>query len=174
MTVPDHTSGLNLLVSTGRGLEANCISALKKILVDHDSQMEAWRSPFSGLVACRVRQPREAVAILVAALDREPWHNDLIKRAVPIDVVVPGDIDSIAVAAEELRDGVEIPAEWSFRVRVRKRGAAIDRMSLIERVADLFPNGVDLESPDFEVRIEMLRRWAGVSILRRGEIFPDL
>ena len=107
-------------------------------------------------------------------LDERPWYNDLIKRAVPIDCVVKPDPEDIIEASKRLRDETQPCREETFRVRIRKRGAAIERMDLIVRIADLFENPVDLVRPDFELRVEMLRGRSGVSLIRRGEIFPDL
>ncbi len=167
-------SSFNLLVSTGRGLENRCISSLGGMLSKADIEVEASRSPFSGLVLARVDEPREVVTFVRDLLEEEPWHNDLVKRVVPIDRVVAPHQDDIVRAADELKAAMEPDPSETFRVRVRKRGAELNRMELVIAVADLFGNPVDLEAPDFEVRVEMLRSQAGVSIIRRGEIFPDL
>ncbi len=136
--------------------------------------IDARRSCFSGLVKCSVQDPRAAVGLVVAALEDEPWHNETIKRVVPIDEVVDTSPESILDAARRLSVGASVPPEWSFRVRVRKRGASLDRMKLIIELADLFQNKVNLSNPDFELRVEMLREVTGVSLIRRGDIFPDL
>ncbi len=167
-------SSFNLLVSTGRGLENRCISTMRGILSRADLELEASKSPFSGLVLGRVRRPREVVAYVRDLLEEEPWHNEVVKRVVPIDRVVAASQDDILRAADELRAAMEPDASETFRVRVRKRGADLDRMGLIAAIAELFDNPVDLEAPDFEVRVEMVRSHAGVSMIRRGEIFPDL
>jgi tRNA(Ser,Leu) C12 N-acetylase TAN1 len=167
-------SSFNLLVSTGRGLEDRCISSLRGMLSKADIELEASRSPFSGLVLGHVEEPRGIVTFVRDLLEEEPWHNDLVKRVVPIDRVVAAGPEDIVRAADELRNAVEPDASQTFRVRVRKRGADLDRMGLVVAVAELFENPVDLEAPDFEVRVEMVRTHAGVSIIRRGEIFPDL
>lgn len=167
-------SSFNILVSTGRGLENGCISNLRGILSRADMELEASRSPFSGLILGRVGEPRKVVAFVRDLLEEEPWHNELVKRIVPIDRVVAASQDDILKAAEELRAAVEPDPSKTFRVRVRKRGADLDRLGLVVALAELFKNPVDLAAPDFEVRVEMVRSHAGVSIIGRGEIFPDL
>jgi len=164
----------DLLVSTGRGLEMRCISDLHSILSPGFPAFRARKSPFSGLVKAWVGEKREAVRVLAETLETEPWFNDVIKRAVPIDRVVPTEAKAIVLAAREIASLSPPGPADKFRVRVRKRGAHIDRMELIRSLAEIFDNPVDLENPDFEVRIEVVRGETGVSIIRRGEIFPDL
>ncbi len=174
MGTQDLVSSFNILVSTGRGLENRCISTLRGILSRAGTELEASRSPFSGLILGRVGEPRKAVAFVRDLLEEEPWHNELVKRIVPIDRVVAANQDDIVKAAEELSAALEPHPSETFRVRVRKRGADLDRLRLVVAIAELFKNPVDLDAPDFEVRVEMVRSHAGVSIIGRGEIFPDL
>jgi tRNA acetyltransferase TAN1 len=165
----------DLLVSTGRGLEQKCISALKEVVCSFDPDFGVMTSEFSGLLKGYATRPnRDIVRHIASVLQERPWYNELIKRAVPIDKVILNDPGQIVEAVKDLRLQIPSGDEESFRVRVRKRGAALDRMKLIAAVADLFDNRVDLAHPDFEVRIEMVGKLSGVSIIRRGEIFPGL
>jgi len=165
----------DLLVSTGRGLERKCISALEEVVCSFDPDFRATTSQFSGLLkGFATKANREIVHHIRWILEDKPWYNELIKRAVPIDKVVLTEAGRIVEAVKDLRLQIPPRDEESFRVRVRKRGAPLDRMELIAAVADLFNNKVDLAHPDFEVRIEMVGELSGVSIIRRGEIFPDL
>ena len=174
MSVEKSGEEFNLIVSTGRGLEPRCSRALLEIFSGFDDSFESWKSVFSGLLLARARNPRPAVGHLVKTLGERPWFNDLVKRAVPVDLVVETNPDEIVEASKRLRDGTDLGAEEPFRVRIRKRGAEVDRMELIGRIADLFANPVDLVSPEFELRVEIIRGVTGVSLIRRGEIFPDL
>lgn len=164
----------NLLVSTGRGLEPRCSRALLEIFSGFDDSFESWKSVFSGLMFAKTRNPRQSVDHLVQTLEEQPWFNDLVKRAVPVDIVVETDPEEIVKVSKRLRDGADLGGEEPFRVRIRKRGAEVDRMELIGKIADLFQNPVDLVTPEFELRVEMIRGVTGVSLIRRGEIFPDL
>lgn len=167
--------GFDLLISTGRGLEARCISDLRSILGEENPEFRAGKTVYSGLVKAWVEgESRRAVRTITDALTEEPWHNDVIKRVVPIDTVIRNDPGSIVSAAEGLLVEFKPDADERFRVRIRKRGSDTDRLALIRELADLFDNPVDLETPDFELRVEMVRSVSGVSLIRRGEIFPDL
>jgi len=165
----------DLLVSTGRGLEQKCISALEEVIRSFDPGFRATKSQFCGLLKGSATKPnRDIIHHVVSVLEEKPWYNELIKRVVPIDTVVLSDPRRIVEAVKDLRLRIPPRGDESFRVRVRKRGAGLERMELITSVADLFDNEVDLAHPDFEVRIEMVGKSSGVSIIRRGEIFPDL
>jgi tRNA acetyltransferase TAN1 len=162
-----------MIISTGRGLEPRCMQVLREIFSGFDDSFSPRRSGFSGLLVAQTSNPRASVEHISKTLEERPWFNDLIKRAVPIDRVVDLDPEDIVRAAESLSQ--EAPGvNKAFRVRIRKRGAQVDRMDLIEKIADLFENPVNLSKPDFELRVEMLRRSAGVSLIKREEIFPDL
>ena len=165
----------NLLVSTGRGLEDRCIGALKGIMEDVDDNFVAQPSAFSGLVlGVSSVESREAVRHISMVIEKEPWHNLVIKRVVPIDEVVPTDLDAIVVGFKELLKRLHPDRSYSFRVTLRRRGAQIDRREAIVAVADLFDNRVDLEDPDIQARIEVLGKQTGISIIGRDEIFPQL
>jgi tRNA acetyltransferase TAN1 len=149
------------------------MQVLREIFSGFDDTFSARRSEFSGLLVAQTSDARASVEHLSQTLEEKPWYNDLVKRAVPIDIVVDLDLGEIVEAAEILCQ--KAPGEEeTFRVRIRKRGAQIDRMDLVEKIADLFRNPVNLTEPDFELRVEMLRKVAGVSLIKRGEIFPDL
>jgi tRNA acetyltransferase TAN1 len=163
----------DMLISTGRGLEPRCMQVLRGIFSDFDDSFSSRKSGFSGLLMANTSDARASVEHIAITLEERPWYNDLIKRAVPIDRVVTHDPEDIIGAAESLSQMVTGGNE-TFRVRIRKRGAQVDRMNLIEKIADLFENPVNLVKPDFELRVEMLRKTAGVSLIKRGEIFPEL
>lgn len=174
LTMEKSREKFNLLVSTGRGLEPRCSQVLVEIFSGFDDNFKSWKSVFSGLLLARTRDPRLSVGHLALTLEERPWFNDLVKRAVPIDLVVGSEPEEIVEAFRILRDNANLGGEDTFRVRIRKRGAEIDRMDLIGKIADLFENPVNLVTPEFELRVEMIRRDAGVSLIRHGEIFPDL
>ncbi len=170
-----HGSQFNLLVSTGRNLEDRCIFTIKVLLSDSFPDLEAEATPFSGLVAVWVKgENREAIRDLARRMEIEPWHNDVIKRMVPVDEVVDSDPSLIVAACSRLSSRFQPQQEEKFRVRIRRRGSNIERMELIDSIADLFDNSVDLEHPDFEVRVEIIRDVAGVCFIRKGEMFPNL
>ncbi len=164
----------NLLVSTGRGLEERCIDTLREIMGDVDEGFSAHPARFSGLVTAAATIPsRDAVRHIAEVVEREPWHNLIVKRVVPVDLVVLTDEARIVDGFRELLKMRPPHPSESFRVTLRRRGARLDRDRLIRSVADLFDNRVDLERPDLEARIEVLGGETGLSILRRGEIFPE-
>lgn len=169
------SEAFNLLVSTGRGLEQKCISDLEELVCGLDPGFRAMRSQFSGLVKClATKGNRDIIRHITSVLQEKPWYNELIKRVVPVDSVVLSDPVRIVEAVKDLRLQIPVRDEESFRVRVRKRGATLDRVELITAIAELFDNRVNLAHPDFEVRVEMVGKLSGVSIIGRGEIFPDL
>jgi tRNA acetyltransferase TAN1 len=149
------------------------MQVLGEIFSGFDDSFSTRRSGFSGLLLARTSDARASVDHISKTLEEKPWFNDLIKRAVPIDLLVDLGLDEILEAAETLSQ--KAPGDDdTFRVRIRKRGAQIDRMDLIEKIADLFVNPVNLVEPDFELRVEILRKSAGLSLIKRGEIFPEL
>jgi tRNA(Ser,Leu) C12 N-acetylase TAN1 len=59
----------------------------------------------------------------------------------------------------------------SFRIKLNRRNNKfIERDILIDQVASIFDNPVDLENPDKILRIELLNTICGISFLEQGDI----
>ena len=99
----------------------------------------------------------------------EFWYT---QRWIPIDLWTPSDIPS-------MRDGVKkvakIGADERWMMVVEKRRYETHHTpEIIKELAELIDAKVDLRKPDRILRIDILGPYAGISLLRPGEIFSAI
>ncbi len=103
-------------------------------------------------------------------LKEDPSFFKYILKVVPIQYVCDTDLKLIKSIIRE-HQGSYINKNDTFRIRLNRRdNEFIERNVLINEIASLFKNPVDLENPDKIVRIEMLDTICGISFLERGDV----
>src|SRR5262245_4565002 len=98
----------------------------------------------------------------------EPWRVRHILRVLPVEFVVPSEIESIRMAVKELACKI---GKDSFRITVEKRHCSFQTLEIITAIADVIENKVDLENPVWTVLVEVVGSRTGVSVIRQGELF---
>jgi tRNA acetyltransferase TAN1 len=83
----------------------------------------------------------------------------------PILAWVNTSIDSIVAEVETQK--IKILNDDTFRVTVEKRRTQLRSREIIEAVAAVIDNPVDLENPDWVVLIEVMGEHTGVSVVRK-------
>lgn len=101
----------------------------------------------------------------------EPWQVRYVLRVLPVEVVVPAELDSIRQAAKELASRI---GQDAFRITVEKRHSTLTSMEVIKAVAGIIEGKVDLENPGWVVLVQILGGEAGVSVLRPEQIFSSI
>jgi tRNA acetyltransferase TAN1 len=161
----------NLLVSTYRFREDDACDEILDLLGrfgDHDAEAEPTH--VSGLVlAFTAIDPLLVVEKLKALVAQEPWEVRYILRVLPVERVVPAELEDIQGAAREL--ALRIGPQESFRVTVEKRHSPLHSREVIDYVADVVDRKVDLDNPDWTILVEIVGRDAGVSVLKKGQVF---
>ncbi|MEJ5293490.1 MAG: THUMP domain-containing protein, partial [Candidatus Methanosuratincola sp.] len=157
----------NIIVTTQRGNEKNCIREL--VTISGETAMRFSRTGFPGLIKGEVpSDPVEFCRGLAAKLAEDPWRARFIQKVTPIQEVVKAEAQEIRAAVKRLSGA--IPEGASFRITVNKRGSEVSSHELIREVAREVERRVDLEKPDWIVEIEIIRDLAGVSVLRPSDI----
>jgi tRNA acetyltransferase TAN1 len=129
----------------------------------------ADRTGIKGLVAAKSSlNPCEIIEKFRALLQERPYEFRYALRIIPIEKVVPTDIDKIKSIATEL--AANIRENETFRVTVEKRFTSIHTRELIEAVAKNIERKVNLESPDKILLIEVVGELAGISLIRPQDI----
>lgn len=164
----------NLIVSTYRFREEDAAEELLDILDRFgDSTAEAEISNVTGLIFARTGiDPFEVVGMLKEMVSSEPWEVRYVLRVVPIERIVSPELEDIQGAAGEL--ATKIGQDESFRITVEKRHSDLHSREIIDYVADTIKRKVDLEGPDWVVLVEIIGKFAGVSIVRQGQIFSSV
>ncbi|HFC49413.1 MAG TPA: hypothetical protein ENJ59_01630 [Thermofilum sp.] len=160
-------NNFNLVISTYRGRENDCISEFWYIMRElGDKKIDASLTGLPGLIVARTSlNPIEVVEKLKKEAEEKPWFFRVILKIVPVEVNVKAEVEEIVDAAIRLAKS-KIGENETFRVTIRKRLSDIDRMELIEKIAEKIENRVDLNNPDKIVWVEIIGDVAGVSVLK--------
>ena len=162
----------NLVVSTYRGRENDCISELWYFLRDlGDPRVEAGKTGLPGLITAKTSlNPLEVVEKLNGILEERPWEFRYILKIIPIQVVVKASIEEISKTAISLAEK-SIKKDESYKIVIRKRLTDLRREELIESIATKLDRKVDLTKPDKIIAIEIIGDYAGISVLEDRHIF---
>lgn len=161
----------NLIVSTFRHREEDAqdeILDLLEMFGDPDSESEI--TEMKGLLLAQTSlDPFVVVDKLKELVSNEPWQVRYILRVLPVERVVPTDVDAIGQAAKEL--GGRIAKSDTFRITVEKRHSALASIDVIKAIAGEIESKVDLENPMWIVLIEVIGGQTGVSVIKPDQIF---
>ncbi len=93
----------------------------------------------------------------------EPWSLRYSLRIIPVCRTVRTDISEIVSGCSEYGD--QIGGE-TYRITIEKRHSGISSSEIISRVADAVSRSVSLESPAWEIIIEVLGARTGLALAR--------
>ena len=162
----------NLLVSCSwgahHGARAEIIRLLKRLGDEHPL---VKHTPAKGLIGVRTVLPaREVTKGLRAMVAEDPSLLYHTRKWVPVDLWTRSDIDSMKEAVMEIRDRIKDGETWRMTVE-KRRYTACHRIEIIKVLAELIGAKVDLDHPDKILRIDLIGRYAAISVLTPEEIF---
>ncbi len=161
----------NLLASTSRGNERPMCNELHYLLKEMlgDAEAVVSKTGVRGLVAAKTTlDPIQVIEKFRQLLKERPYEFRFALRIIPVQQVLPTDLEEIKRAANELAK--KIGETESFRVTVEKRFTSLHSQDLIAAVASDIKQKVDLKNPDWVLLIEVLGGFTGLSLLRPNEI----
>ena len=165
----------NLLATTSRGNERPMCNELLYLLKEElgDAQAEASKTKIRGLIVAKTTlDPCAVIEKFRAILKERPYEFRYALRILPIERVVPTDLEEIKRVTAEL--AARIGEEETFRVTVEKRFTTLHSRDIIEVAAADIKRKADLENPDRILLIEVLGGLTGVSLLRPSDILAVL
>jgi tRNA acetyltransferase TAN1 len=164
----------NLIVTSSRFREEEACDEMLDLLGSFgDPSAEAEITEIRGIILAKTAlDPLTVVERLKKLAADEPWDIRYVMRVVPIEKVVPAELEDIQGAASDL--AARIGPEDSFRVTVEKRHSALHSMEIIEYVAEAVKRKVNLTDPDWVVLVEIVGKDAGVSVVRKDRIFSSV
>ena len=163
--------GFNLIATTARGNERPMINEILFLLKDElgDDGAQAAKTKIRGLIVAKTAlDPCIVLEKFHAILKERPYEFRYALRILPIEKVVPTDLEEIKKAAAEL--AIKIGENETFRVTVEKRFTSLHTKDLIEAGAGNLKQKVDLENPDKVLLIEVLGALTGLSLLKPCEV----
>lgn len=164
----------NLVVSSSRFREEEaCDEILDLLSLFGDPEAEAELTEIKGIILAKTKlDPIQVVNSLKKLTSDEPWEIRHIMRVMPVEKVIPAELEDIQGAAAKLSE--RIGSNESFRVTVEKRHSTLHSIEVVEYIADAVRRKVNLNKPDWIVLVEIVGKNAGVSILKKEQIFSSV
>ena len=169
---------MSFLISSQRSFERDALSESFYVISDVlGYRVRPLKSRIPGLsllsltesninlfdVINRIRQYVKTKGPLVACL-----------KIVPLERLVKTNMQNIVENAVSLAQ-LKIQPNHSWRIRVRKRQTNLRTSSVIENIAEKINWGdVNLEKPDYEIRVEIIRDLTGISVMEPSHELRNL
>jgi len=171
MKLKNLLKDFNLLATTSRGNEKQTCYELLYLLKEElgDPAPVVDKTGIRGLVAAKTAfDPCEVIQKFRAILQDHPYEFRYALRIIPVERVVPTDLNDVKRAAAEL--AANIGENESFRVTVEKRFTSLHSEDFIEAVATGIDRKVDLENPDKILLIEVVGGLTGMSLIKPNDV----
>ena len=162
---------MNLLVTCARNLETETKNEIGKILGEiGDQEPEILNIGMRGILLVKTNvEPSKIIEWVKDKVVEEPWLIRYCLRMIPIQSITETEMNKITENVTKLKDVIK--ENDSYRITVEKRNTSMSTAEIITEIANIFPNKVSLNQPDWVVLIEILGDKTGISILKDSEIF---
>jgi len=162
---------LNLIITCARNLESETKNEIRKILDElGDQEPEILNVGMRGILMVNtIIEPSKIIDWVKNKITEEPWSIRYCLRIIPIQRMTDTEIDKIKQNVIKLKDTIQ--KNDSYRITIEKRNTSISSNEIITEVAEIFPNKVSLNQPDWIILIEIIGNETGISILRNDELF---
>jgi len=162
---------LNLIITCARSLESETKNEINKILDElGDQEPEILNVGMRGILMVNtIIEPSKIIDYVKNKMIEEPWLIRYCLRIIPIQMITETEIDKIKQNVIKLKDTIQ--KNDSYRITIEKRNTSISSNEIITEVAEIFPNKVSLNQPDWIILIEIIGNETGISILKNDEMF---
>ena len=164
-------NGFNLLATTSRGNERAMINEILFMLKEElgDTEAQAAKTKIRGLIVAKTTlDPCTVIEKFHALLKERPYEFRYALRILPIEKIVPTDLEEIKNATADLAK--KIGENETFRVTIEKRFTTLHTKDLIEAAVGEIKNKANLENPDKIMLIEVLGALTGLSLLKPNDM----
>jgi len=162
----------NLLVSCSWGAYGKAKKEIVQVL-----EMLGDESPFvkrtiaEGIIGVKTElNSREVVYGLRRLFDEDPFIFQYTLKWVPVDLWTFSDMDSMKEGVRKLRNRILAGERWRMTVEKRRYNLH-HNIEVIKELADLIDEKVDLENPEKILRVDIIERYSGISVLKSTDIF---
>ena len=166
----------NLLVSTAADFEEDCFNEVWYHLFALGDEAPVFvRLYIPGLIGVQSKiDARKFIEYLKQeALKKGLNYFKFIFKVIPIDLIVLTEQEEIITKSREFLDPNQnvLKEQDTFRIKIVRRFTELKADDLIRSIAKEVRNKVDLKMPNWELRVEILRKITGISLLKGDEIF---
>ena len=124
-----------------------------------------------GIIGVKTRlDSREVVKGLQKLFLKDPMVFQYTFKWVPTDFWTYSDMDSMKEAVMNVRERIHEGERWRMTVE-KRRYTRYHKIEIIKELAELIQEKVDLKNPDKIIRIDIIGKYAAVSVLTPSEIF---
>lgn len=129
------------------------------------------RTAARGIIGVKTSlDARMVVRELASVLRDDPVAFQYTLKWAPVDLWVSSDLESMREAVLQLRDQIKPGERWRMTVE-KRRYTLFHKIDIINELAELIEEKVDLKNPDKIVRVDIIGKNAGVSVLFPQQIF---
>jgi len=162
----------NLLVSCSWGMHGAARTEILNVLKSLGDEKPAVRQTIAqGIMGVKTSlDPRRVVQELRKLHAREPLVFQHTLKWVPVDLWTYSDMESMKEAVRKLRDRIRSGEKWRMTVE-KRRYTCYHKIDIIKELAEIIDEKVDLENPDKILRVDIIGKYAGVSVLAPREMF---
>ena len=162
----------NLLVSCSWGAYGKAKKEIIQILeMFGDESPLVKRTIAEGIIGVKTRlNSREVIYGLRRLFDEDPFVFQYTLKWVPVDLWTLSDMDSMKEGVRKLRNRIHAGERWRMIVE-KRRYSLHHKIEVIRELADLIDEKVDLENPEKILRVDIIGRYAGMSVLKPTDMF---
>jgi len=162
----------NLLVSCPWAMSGRArreIADVLKLLGDEHPVIE--RTVARGIIGVKtLLDSREVIHGLKRLFTKDPLAFQFTSKWVPTDFWTHSDMKSMKEAVINIRDRIRAGERWRMTVE-KRRYTLYHKIDIIKELAELIKEKVDLKNPDKIVRIDIIGKYAAITVLSPEEVF---
>jgi len=124
-----------------------------------------------GIIGVKTRlDSREVIKELRVLFSQDPKRFQYTSKWIPVDLWTDSDIESMRKAVEPVKGKIKHGERWRMIVE-RRRYTLYHKIDIITALAELIEEKVDLTNPDKILRIDIIGKFVGVSVVLPCEFF---
>jgi len=162
----------NLLISYLRGTYSRARGEIRDILKRLGDEEPLIKRTFAeGIIGLKTQlDPRKIIEEVRRLFERDPFLFQYTLKWVPVDLWTYSDMDSMKEGIVKLEKGIRVDEKWRMTIE-KRRYTQFHKDEIIRELAELVDKKVDLENPDKILRIDIIGKYAGMSLLKPRDIF---
>lgn len=162
-----------MIISTPRNFENDALAELDFLIhqVFPENKLNYGKTIVNGLVWGNIVDvdPVLAVHRIKDFVTEKGFTLQFLLKFVPIQKVMETNFDEIEryvlSQVDQIRD------DEKYKIIVNKRRIHNEKIEIIERIAKNIHKTVDLDHPDKIIRLEIIGKYTGISILKEDDVF---
>jgi len=124
-----------------------------------------------GIIGVRTNiDSRKVIRCLREIFNQDPLVIQHTFKWAPVDLWTLSDINSMKEGVKQLKNRIQKGEKWRMTIE-KRRYTQHHKIEIIKEIAELIDQKVDLKNPDKILRIDIIGKYAGISLLERKEIF---